>query len=76
MSNSTCWHCNGELIWQSDIDYEDVYHDGEGIITYLMCSNCDAHIEYTIRFNNEGEVLNDDRDRESNGNERADQENS
>ena len=28
-----CWHCNEELIWGADFDYEDYGMDGEGIVS-------------------------------------------
>lgn len=49
----TCWYCGGELIWQSDFEYSDVYPEGEGIVTYLTCSNCGAEVEYSLRTDNE-----------------------
>ena len=50
-----CWHCGGQLIWQSDCDYEDLYHEGEGIISFLTCQSCHAEVQYSIRFDNEGD---------------------
>ena len=41
-----CWWCGGQLIWQGDHDKEDVM-GVEGIITHLVCSSCDAFVEYT-----------------------------
>ena len=40
-----CWHCNTELIWGGDHDYEDYGIDEEGIVTNLSCPNCDAFVE-------------------------------
>ena len=37
-----CYHCNKELIWGGDHDYED--DGGEGIVTNLSCSNCDSFV--------------------------------
>tara|TARA_R100001530_G_scaffold84728_3_gene59038 strand:- start:193 stop:378 length:186 start_codon:yes stop_codon:yes gene_type:complete len=37
-----CWHCNSELIWGGDHDYEDYGFEGEGIVTNLSCTNCPA----------------------------------
>ena len=55
MNRDICWHCGGHLIWQSDIDYEDLYHEGEGIVTFLICSGCEAEVQYSVRFDREGE---------------------
>lgn len=44
-----CWYCGSRLIWQSDFNYDEIYRDGEGIVTYLKCSNleCGADIEFS-----------------------------
>ncbi len=41
-----CWYCGGKLIWQADHDAEDLGYVGEGIVTILNCSSCNAHVEY------------------------------
>ena len=41
----TCWHCNTELIWVGDIDFEDYALEGEGIISKLSCPKCNAYVE-------------------------------
>ena len=40
-----CWHCNSEVIWGGDFDFEDYGMDGEGIVSNLSCSNCKAFYE-------------------------------
>ena len=40
-----CYHCNNKLIWNSDFDYEDFGLDGEGVVTSLSCSKCNAYVE-------------------------------
>lgn len=35
-----CYHCNTELIWGGDHDYEDHGIDADGIVTNLSCPNC------------------------------------
>ena len=40
-----CWHCNSEVIWGGDFDFEDYGMDGEGIVSNLTCSNCKAYYE-------------------------------
>jgi|TARA_R100000742_G_C4165296_1_gene5439 hypothetical protein len=37
-----CWHCNSEVIWGGDHDYEDYGMEGEGIVSNLSCSECNA----------------------------------
>ena len=46
-----CWYCGGKLVWDSDFNYDEVYDEGEGIVTYLHCSKCGAEIEYSRRDN-------------------------
>lgn len=37
-----CWFCGGELIWQSDFNYEDYGLDGDGIVSVLYCKECES----------------------------------
>lgn len=39
-----CWYCGSKLIWDSDFNYDEVFGEGEGIVTYLHCSKCGAEI--------------------------------
>lgn len=48
-ARDVCWYCGGRLIWQNDYDYADIYGEGEGIATELICQNCGARVEYTLR---------------------------
>lgn len=50
-----CWFCGEKLIWGGDHDYEDVYGDGEGVVTNLHCSGCGAEVEYSLRTDKEEE---------------------
>lgn len=47
LRRDVCWWCGGRLIWQSDFDKEDVVGEGEGMVTFLTCSNCNAEVQYT-----------------------------
>lgn len=44
-----CWYCGAPLVWDCDYDYADVFTEGEGIVTMLHCSNCNANVEYCLR---------------------------
>lgn len=44
-----CWYCGGQLIWQNDYDYADIFGFGEGIVTDLECSKCGATVQYIKR---------------------------
>ena len=37
-----CWHCKSEVIWGGDHSYEDYGMEGEGIVSNLSCSSCNA----------------------------------
>lgn len=53
-----CWHCNEELIWGGDHDYEDVYGaPNHGIISNLSCPNklCNAFVEVFLPLKEENE---------------------
>ena len=53
MLKGECPFCkSGELQWKSDIDFEDVGQEGEGIVQFTVCTNRDIHIEAYIPKNN------------------------
>ena len=39
-----CWHCKSELIWGADHTFEDYCLEGDGIVTNLSCSECEADV--------------------------------
>ena len=45
-----CWHCNSEVIWGGDHDYEDYGLEGEGIVSNLSCPKCDTHVDVYHKF--------------------------
>lgn len=51
-----CWYCGGEMFWQSDFNYDEVYGEGEGIVSYLTCSKCGAEAEFSLRFEQDEET--------------------
>lgn len=42
------------MIWQSDFTFEDYGRRGEGQITILLCSSCEASAEFTIKDDDGG----------------------
>ena len=44
-----CPQCGGYAVWQSDFCYDEVYGEGQGIVTYLKCMRCGAELEYSLR---------------------------
>ena len=51
-----CWHCNSELIWGGDHDFEDYGLEGQGIVSNLSCNKCPTSVEvyYNIEEENNG----------------------
>ena len=43
-----CFHCGGEVYWDSDLDYSDFEVDGDGIVQIYHCCDCGADIYYCI----------------------------
>jgi DNA-directed RNA polymerase subunit RPC12/RpoP len=50
-----CWYCGGELCWDCDYNYDEVYGEGEGIVTMLHCMDCGAEVQYSLRDDEEDE---------------------
>ena len=48
-ARDVCWYCGGRLVWDNDFDYDEVYGEGEGIVTFLHCTKCDAEVQYSKR---------------------------
>ena len=51
MARDECWYCGGQLCWDNDFNYEEVYGEGTGtgIVTYLHCLKCGATVEYVSK---------------------------
>lgn len=49
--NINCPYRGSEMIHLSDCNYDDVYEEGDGVISYLTCSNeiCETNIERSKR---------------------------
>lgn len=48
-----CWYCGGRLFWGSDFNYDEVFGEGEGIVSYLTCSGCGAEVQYSLLYETE-----------------------
>ena len=45
-----CWHCQSDLIWGGDHDFEED-SDGEyDILTNLSCPTCNTYVEVYLKF--------------------------
>jgi len=51
----TCPICEHSMIWQSDFTCEEVFgcQCEEGIVSFHICSNCDARIQLTTNCQDE-----------------------
>ena len=38
-----CFRCGEDMIWGGDHSFEDYCMDGDGIVSNLSCSECDAY---------------------------------
>jgi C4-type Zn-finger protein len=43
-----CWLCGGTLIWGNDWNTEDFGYEGDGIVSTLHCSSCNAQVTYVL----------------------------
>jgi len=50
-----CWHCESKMIWGSDFDYDDYGLDGDGIVSELSCSECEATCTVYLPIKNANE---------------------
>lgn len=53
MERNVCWYCGGNLIWDSDFNYDEVFGEGKGVISFLHCSECGAEVQYSLRTDEE-----------------------
>ena len=44
-----CWYCGGQLRWDSDFSYDEIFGEGDGIVSFLTCMNCGAEVQYSLR---------------------------
>ena len=58
ISGTRCHYCNSEMSWNSDCDFRDYGMDGEGVISYLTCTNedCNTCAEFFRRDKDEDEI--------------------
>jgi hypothetical protein len=36
------------MVWQSDFSFDDVGREGDGIVSYFICPNCEADVEVGV----------------------------
>ena len=47
--NIICPYCGHTMVWQSDFNYDEVFGEGEGIVSYYYCFNCGCDAEFSLR---------------------------
>ena len=51
-----CWNCGTEMIWNSDIDFDDRGMDGDGYIALHSCPACltwtETYVPSTVEVDN------------------------
>tara|TARA_R110000824_G_scaffold227038_1_gene414839 strand:- start:164 stop:331 length:168 start_codon:yes stop_codon:yes gene_type:complete len=52
MNNMKCF-CGNDLIWGGDHMFDECGMEGEGIVSNLSCSNCDAFVLVHIPIKND-----------------------
>lgn len=54
-TTGVCWFCGSPMNWNSDFNYDEVYGEGEGIVSMLTCMNpeCGAEAEFSLRTDTE-----------------------
>jgi len=52
-----CWHCKGEMIWNSDVDLDDNNH--YSMITFLECKECGSEAEFWLPREKENDTNQD-----------------
>ena len=53
MMSIACFHCGGQVCWDSDFSYEEMCYEGEGIVHICHCNDCGAEIEYRVPLEEE-----------------------
>ena len=51
-----CWYCGSHMYWNSDFNYDEIFEEGEGVVSYLTCSGCGATAQFSLRIDEEDEM--------------------
>lgn len=57
MRRDVCWYCGGRLRWNSDFSYDEIFGEGDGIVSFLTCMNCGAEVQYSLRESDEPSII-------------------
>ena len=57
MRRDVCWYCGGRLRWNSDFGYDEIFGEGDGIVSFLTCMDCGAEVQYSLRESDEPSII-------------------
>ena len=57
MRRDVCWYCGGRLRWDSDFSYDEIFGEGDGVVSFLTCINCGAEVQYSLRESDEPSII-------------------
>lgn len=54
-----CYFCNLPMRWESDFNYDEVWGEGEGIVSFWTCPECGGEAQYSLRDDVEEDLPNE-----------------
>ena len=51
--NIICPYCGHTMVWQSDFNYDEIFDEGDGVVSYYHCGNCGCDAEFSLRTDRE-----------------------
>ena len=51
--NIICPYCGHTMVWQSDFTYDEIFDEGDGVVSYYHCGNCGCDAEFSLRTDRE-----------------------
>ena len=56
-----CFHCGSKaVLWDQDFSFSDCCYDGDGIVSFFHCTECDADYECRIKFDEPEDAVTPD----------------
>lgn len=62
-TETRCWFCGGQLCWDSDANYDEVFGLGDGVVAFLHCTECGADAWF-IQHDDEDEEQENEQEEE------------
>lgn len=48
-----CYFCGEQMVYQNDWNYDDIFGDGEGIVSVWSCPHCNSEAQFSLREDKE-----------------------